>query len=53
MVADQPGLRLALGYASGMVTAIPPDVDDVRLEVSDRPFGPVVIHTNEHQEAPD
>jgi hypothetical protein len=52
-VADQPGLSVALGYASGMVAAIPPDVDDVRLEVSDRPFGPVTIRTNEHQEAPD
>jgi hypothetical protein len=51
-VADQPGLRVALGYASGMVAAIPPDVD-VRLEVSDQPFGPVTIRTNEHQEVPD
>ena len=52
-VADQPGLRLAIGYASGVVTAIPPDVADMRLEVSDRPFGPVTIRTNEIQEAPD
>jgi hypothetical protein len=52
-VADQPGLRFALGYASGMVAAIPPDVDDVQLEVSDRPFGPVTIRTNEHQQVPD
>ena len=52
-VADQPGLSLALGYASSMVTAIPPGVEDVRVEVSDRAFGPVTIHTNETQEAPD
>ena len=51
-VADQPGLRFALGYASGMVSAIPPDAD-VRLEVSDRPFGPVTVRTNEIQETPD
>ena len=51
-VTDQPGLRVALGYASSMVSAIPPDVD-VRLEVSDRPLGPVTIRTNENQEAPD
>jgi hypothetical protein len=50
-VADQPGLRFAIGYASGMVAAIPSDVEDVRLEVSDRPFGPVTI--NENQKTPD
>jgi hypothetical protein len=52
-VADQPGLRLALGYASGMVAAIPPDVDDVRVEISDRPFGPVTIRANENQQIPE
>jgi hypothetical protein len=52
-VADQPGLRFALGYASGMVAAIPPDVDDVRVEIADRPFGPVTIHANENQQVSD
>jgi hypothetical protein len=52
-VADQPGLRLALGYASGMVAAIPPDVDDVRVEISDRPLGPVTIRANENQQIPE
>lgn len=45
-LADQPGLRLGLGYSSGTVVAVPPDAADVRVEVSQRPFGRLRIQVD-------
>jgi hypothetical protein len=46
-LVDQPGLRFALGYASGTAVAVPADAEDVRVEVSQRPFGELRVHANE------
>ena len=45
-LADHPGLRLSLGYTSGIVVAVPEDAGDVRVEVSQRPFGPLRVQAN-------
>lgn len=46
-LVDQPGLRLGLGYASGTVVAVPERVEDVRVEVSHLPFGPLHVRAND------
>jgi hypothetical protein len=43
--ADHPGLRLSLGYTSGLAVAVPEHAGDVYVEVSQRPFGPLRVHT--------
>ena len=43
MVSDQPGIRLGIGYISGSTIAIHENARDVRIVVSDHPFGPVRI----------
>jgi hypothetical protein len=45
-VTDQPGLRFGLGYASGTAVAVPANAQDVRIEVSQRPFGPLRVRSN-------
>jgi hypothetical protein len=45
-LADHPGLRLSLGYTSGIVVAVPETAGDVRVEVSQRLFGPLRVQAN-------
>ena len=44
-VSDQPGLKLAIGYTSSMTVAVPDGAEDVRVEISQRPGGPLIIDT--------
>lgn len=45
-VSDRPGLKLGLGYASGVVTTVSDGAEDVRAEVSHWPFGPLKIEVD-------
>ena len=44
-ISDQPGLKLAIGYTSSMTVAVPDGAEDVRVEISQRPGGPLIINT--------
>ncbi len=43
VLSDQPGTKLGLGYSSSQVVAIPDGAKDVRVEISEKPGGPVVV----------
>lgn len=45
-VSDRPGLKLGLGYASGVVTTVSDGAEDVRAEVSHWPFGPLKVEVD-------
>jgi len=47
-VSDQPGLKFGVGYSSSTVLTVPDGTraDDVRMEVSRHPFGPLKITTD-------
>lgn len=45
-VSDRPGLKLGLGYASGVVTTVSDGAEDVRAEVSHWPWGPLKIEVD-------
>lgn len=51
-LSDQPGLKLSIGYASGLVTVIPDHLDGAVVEVSQRPFGPIRVSTEPHEPSP-
>lgn len=40
-----PVAKFAVGYASGTLVSVPNTADDVRIEVSARPGGPLQIHS--------
>lgn len=42
-VSDRPGLRLGAGYSSGTTISIAPNAEDVRVEVRQRPGGPIIV----------
>jgi hypothetical protein len=42
-MSDAPALNLQIGYSSSLTTAIPDDAEDVRVETSRLPFGPVIV----------
>ena len=42
-ISDRPGLKFGLGYSSSTVVTVNAGAEDVRLEVSKRPGGPLVI----------
>jgi len=42
-ISNQPGISLSIGYASNLITKIPEDAEDIRVELSDRPGGPVIV----------
>jgi hypothetical protein len=44
-ISDRPGLKLGLGYASSTVVTVAPGAADVRVEVSQKPGGPLVVDT--------
>lgn len=46
-VSDQPGLKFGVGYSSSTVLTVPDGIraEDVRMEVSKRPFGSLKITT--------
>lgn len=47
-VSDQPGLKFGVGYSSSTVLTVPDGTraEDVRMEVSRRPFGSLKITTH-------
>lgn len=47
-VSDQPGLKFGVGYSSSTVLTVPDATraEDVRMEVSKRPFGSLKITTH-------
>jgi hypothetical protein len=42
-MSDAPVFNLGIGYSSNLTTAIPDDAEDVRVEASRLPFGPVIV----------
>ena len=44
-VSDRPGLKFGLGYSSSTVVTVAPGARDVRVEVSKKPWGPLVVET--------
>jgi hypothetical protein len=45
MVSDSPAARFSLGYADGTMISVPTNADDVRVEVTMRPGGPLKVQT--------
>lgn len=53
VVSDRPGLKLGVGYSSSTVVSVPDGAEDVRVEVSRRPWGPFVLEVpNPEQQVP-
>ena len=44
-VSDQVGLKVGIGYASSTVVAVPDGAEDVRVEVSQKLGGPLMVET--------
>jgi hypothetical protein len=44
-LTDRPGLKFGIGYSSSTVVTVAPHAKDVRVEVSKKPWGPLVIDT--------
>jgi hypothetical protein len=44
-LSDRPGLKVGLGYSSGTVVSVAPDAEDVRVEISKKPWGPLIVDT--------
>jgi hypothetical protein len=42
-ISDHPGLKVAIGYTSSMTVAVPDGAEDVRVEISQQPGGPLII----------
>ncbi len=42
-VTDRPGLKLGVGYSSSVVVSVPDGAQDVRVEASRRPGGPLLV----------
>jgi hypothetical protein len=43
IMSSQPGLSFSAGYSSGLTTLVPDGAQDVRIEVSRHPFGPITV----------
>lgn len=48
-LSDQPGMKVGVGYSSSTMVEIPDGAEDVRVEVSQKPGGPLVVNTKEAQ----
>jgi hypothetical protein len=44
-ISDQAGLKFGLGYSSGTVVTVADGAEDVRVEVSQRPWYPFIVDT--------
>jgi len=44
-ISDRPGLKVGLGYSSSTVVSVEDGAKDVRVEVSKRPGGPLIVDT--------
>ena len=44
-ISDQAGLKFGLGYSSGTVVTVADGAEDVRVEVSQRPWHPFIVDT--------
>ena len=44
-ISDRPGLKMGLGYSSSTVVTVADGAEDVRLEVSKRPWKPLTVET--------
>jgi hypothetical protein len=42
-ISDQPGMKLGLGYSTSSTVAIPDHAEDVRVEISQRPGGAIIV----------
>jgi hypothetical protein len=42
-ISDRPGLKFALGYSSSTVATVSSGAKDVRMEISKRPGGPLIV----------
>lgn len=42
-ISDQPGMKLGVGYSTSSTVAIPDHAEDVRVEISQRPGGPIIV----------
>ena len=52
-VSNHPGMKLAIGYTSSMAVSVPDGAEDVRVEISQRPGGPLIIDTQKAMLADD
>lgn len=43
IMSSQPRLNFGAGYSSSLTTLIPDGAQDVRIEASRRPFGPITV----------
>ncbi|NWF92329.1 MAG: hypothetical protein HXY46_05395 [Syntrophaceae bacterium] len=48
-VSDQPGLKFSVGYGSSSTVAVPETTENIVVEVSQRPFGPLIVELNPHR----
>lgn len=44
-ISDRPGLKLGIGYSSSTVVTVADGAEDVRVEISKMPGGPIIIDT--------
>lgn len=51
-ITDRPGLKLGVGYASNTVTTVAEGAEDVRIEASDYPGGPLTVTVDKADLAP-
>jgi hypothetical protein len=51
-ITDRPGLKLGVGYASSTVTTVAEGAEDVRIEASDYPGGPLTVTVDKAELAP-
>lgn len=42
-ISDQPGGKLGLGYTSASVVAIPDKAENIQVEISQKPGGPLTV----------
>jgi hypothetical protein len=45
-ISGQPGMKVGIGYASGCTVQVAEGAEDVRMEVSRRPGGPIVVEVD-------
>lgn len=48
-VSNQPGMKIGIGYTSGSLVAVPNGAEDVRVEVSQKLGGPLIVETQKAQ----
>ncbi|MGE0680435.1 MAG: hypothetical protein AB7P69_05945 [Candidatus Binatia bacterium] len=45
MISDRPDVKLAIGYVSSAVVTVAEGAEDVRAEITRKPWGPLIVDT--------